>query len=148
MGFFKFGKKKVNQKVEEMRQAAGRMENKDTVEGAIALMVGVSFADGSCDPAEIEQLENVIRTDDAFAQWQSDVPAMVSKWIEKFKLFKRGAIQDMEKELADLKNDPTNAKKVLLCGLAVADNDGIGDEEKAFLSNAASVLGLRLDTYL
>lgn len=146
-----FGKlfgKKVNKKVEEMRQAAGRMENKDTVEGAIALMVGVSFADGSCDPAEIEQLENIIKTDDAFAQWQSDVPAMVSKWIEKFKLFKRGAIMDMEKELSDLKSDPNNARKVLLCGLAVADNDGLGAEEKAFLDKAAQVLGLRLDQYL
>lgn len=148
MGLFGFGKKKVNQKVEELRQAAGRIENKDTVEGAIALMVGVSFADGSCDPEEIAQLEAVIKTDDAFAQWQSEVPAMVSKWIDKFKLFKRGAVADMEKELNDLKNDPANAKKVLLCGLAVADNGGIGDDEKAFLNNAAAALGLRLDTYL
>lgn len=148
MGFWKFGSKKVNQKVVEMRQAAGKLENKDAVEGAISFMVGVSFADGSCDPEEIAQLENVVKVDDMFADWQSDVPAMVSKWIEKFKIYHRGAVNDMEKELADLKNDPANAKKVLLAALSVADNGGIGDAERAFLEKGANVMGLRLDSVL
>ena len=30
MGFLGFGKKKVSQKVEQMREAAGKLENKDT----------------------------------------------------------------------------------------------------------------------
>lgn len=145
---FNFLKKKVSRKTEELKQAAGKFESKDTVEGAVALMVWVAFADGKCEPSEIEQLENVIKSDDAFSQWQSELPGMVSKWIDKFKLFKRGAVQDALKELTDLKNDPVNAAKVLVAGLAVADDDGIGEDEKAVLNQAAGAMGLRLDTYL
>ncbi|WIC41595.1 hypothetical protein [Salmonella phage SP154] len=149
MGLFGFGKKKVSQKVEEMKQAAGKIENKDTVEAGIAIMVGVAFADGKCTDEEITILEKVIQSDDSFSQWRSETGAMTDKWIAKFRDFKRGAIMDMEKEFADLKGDPTNAKKALLCGIAVAeDDDGIGAEERAFLEKAAAIVGLRLESIL
>lgn len=148
MGLFGFGKKKVNQKIEAARQSMGRVENKDTVEAAVALMVWVAFADGICESPEIEILENVIKTDDAFADWQADLPAMISKWLDKFKLFKRGAVLDALKELNDMKSDPVNAAKVLVSGIAVADNEGIGDAEMDVLNQAAVTMGLRLETYL
>lgn len=149
MGFLGFGKKKVNQKYEAMKQASGRMESKDTVEAGIAIMVGASFADNTCSDAELETLQNIIDTDDAFENWKSETTAMTNKWIEKFRKFKRGAIQDLHKELADLKSDPTNAKKVLLCGIAISeDDDGLGDKERDFLTECANVLGLRLDSVL
>ncbi len=149
MGLFGFGKKKVNQKYEELRQAAGKMDSKDTVEAGIALMVGTAFADGSCTDEELETLENVVQSDEAFANWASETTAMTNKWIEKFRKFRRGAVQDMEKELSDLKADPANAKKVLLCGIAVAEDDGeLAGAEREFLEKAAAVMGLRLDAVL
>jgi tellurite resistance protein len=149
MGFFGLGSKKVSQKVQQMKDSAGKMESKDTVEAGIAIMVGVAFADGKCTDEEITILEKVIQSDDSFANWRSETGAMTDKWIAKFRDFKRGAIMDMEKEFADLKGDPTNAKKALLCGIAVAeDDDGIGAEEKAFLEKAAGIVGLRLDSIL
>lgn len=149
MGFFNLGRKKVSKKVEEMRQTAGKMESKDTVEAGIAIMVGVAFADNKCTDEEITILEKVIASDDSFANWRSETAGMTDKWIAKFRDFKRGAIMDMEKEFADLKGDPTNAKKALLCGIAVAeDEDGIGAEERAFLEKAAGIVGLRLDSIL
>ena len=64
MGFLGFGKKKVSQKVEQMREAAGKLENKDTVEAGIAVMVGVAFADKSCSDEEIELIILQTRTVD------------------------------------------------------------------------------------
>lgn len=149
MGFFGLGKKKVNQKVQQMKEAAGKIESKDTVEAGIAIMVGVAFADGKCTDEEISILEKVVQSDDSFSQWRSETGAMTDKWIAKFRDFKRGAIMDMEKEFADLKGDANNAKKALLCGIAVAeDDDGIGAEERAFLEKAASIVGLRLESVL
>lgn len=139
--------KMFSKKFTETRQKMGKIENKDTVEGAVALMVWVAYADGNCDADEIATLENVIKSDEAFSQWQSEIPEMVNKWLEKFKLFKRGAVLDALKELGDLKSDPANAAKVLVAGLAVADNDGIGKEEEGVLRQAASALGVRYETY-
>lgn len=148
MGFFGFGKKKVSQKVAQLQEAAGKLENKDTVEAAIAIMVGVAFADGSCTDDEIKQLENVIESDDAFAAWRSETGQMTDKWIGKFQKFKRGALMDMEKEFADLKGDPANAKRAFLCGVAVAEDDGIGAEERAFLEKVGGWIGIRLESVL
>lgn len=148
MGFFNFGKKAISKKTAAARETLGRIENKDTVEAGVALGVWVTFADKKADESELEQLDKCIKNEDAFATYQSEVPAMIDKWIGKFKDFHRGAVLDAKKELADLKNDPTNAAKVLVIGLSVADDDGIGDEEKTVLAEAAAILGLRLDTYL
>ena len=148
MGLFGFGKKKVSQKVEQMRASAGKLENKDTVEAGIAVMVGVAFADKSCSE-EIEILENVIESDDTFAEWRSETQAMTNKWIGKFQKFHRGAMMDLEKEFNDLKGDPAGQRRALLCGIAVAeDEEGMGAEEKAFLEKVAGWAGIRLDTIL
>ena len=149
MGFLNFGKKKVSQKVEQMRASAGKLESKDTVEAAVAVMVGVAFADKKCSDEEIEILEKVIESDDTFSEWRSETQAMTNKWIGKFKDFHRGAMMDLEKEFSDLKGDPAGQKRVLLCGIALAeDEDGIGAEEKVFLEKVAGWAGIRLDTLL
>lgn len=148
MGFWKFGSKAISKKTAAARETLGRIENKDTVEAGVALGVWVTFADRKAEDSELDQLDKCIKNEDAFTTYQSEVPAMVDKWIGKFKDFHRGAVLDAKKELADLKNDPVNAAKVLVIGLSVADNDGIGEEERAVLNEAATILGLRLDTYL
>nr|DAX06381.1 MAG TPA: Tellurite resistance protein [Caudoviricetes sp.] len=149
MGLFGFGKKKVSQKVEQMREAAGKIESKDTVEAGIAVMVGVAFADKTCSDEEIELLEAVIESDDTFAAWRSETQAMTNKWIGKFQKFHRGAMMDLEKEFNDLKGDPAGQKRALLCGIAVAeDEEGIGPEERAFLEKVAGWAGIRLESIL
>lgn len=149
MGLFGLGRKKVSQKVEQMRASAGKLESKDTVEAGIAVMVGTAFADKSCSDEEIEILENVIESDDTFSEWRSETQAMTNKWIGKFQKFHRGAMMDLEKEFNDLKGDPAGQKRAILCGIAVAeDESGIGAEEKAFLEKVAGWAGIRLETLL
>lgn len=148
MGFLGFGKKAISKKTAAARETLGRIENKDTVEAGIALGVWVTFADKKADESELLQLEKCIKNEDAFQTYIADVPAMIDKWIGKFKDFHRGAVLDAKKEIADLKGDPTNAAKVLVIGLSVADDDGIGEDEKAVLNEAATILGLRLENYL
>lgn len=148
MGFWSFGSKAVSKKTAAARETLGRIENKDTVEAGIALGVWTTFADKKADESELMQLEKCIKNEDAFQNHVADVPAMIDKWIGKFKDFHRGAVLDAKKELSDLKGDPTNAAKVLVIGLSVADDDGIGDDEREVLKEAATIMGLRLEDYI
>jgi tellurite resistance protein TerB len=129
--------------------AIKKMENKDLVEAAIAGMVLMAFADGSCSDEEIANLTAIVEASDSFSAHQSEIPGMVDKYV---RLMKAGAAigrTKLMKEISDVKGSEDEKTEVFACIVSIAQGDGaVGAEEMDLLKRIGRQLGLNPDAFL
>ena len=141
-------KKMFSKKAVELKQTAGKIQNKDVFEGTVWGGLYVAYNDGSCDADEIAAIEGVIASDDQFDLWLGELNGAIQKACLKFdQNVKLGRLQAL-RELADLKATPKDAELCLVCCISVAEKGGISEPEEKALGEIANALGLNLRNYL
>lgn len=144
MGLFT---KMFNKKAADIKNSAAKMTNKDLVEAVVSGSLLVAFADGNCEDSEIATLEAILASDQQFDAWQSEIPAMVSKYAAKFSAGYRLGKLSALREISDLKSDQKDAELAFVCILTVAEQGGIDDKEEVVLKEIANAFGLRYENY-
>ena len=116
--------------------------SKDLVEAVISGSLLVSFSDGTCDDDEITSLLALLESEEQFAPWSSEIPALIDRYSKKLRAgYKLGKLSAL-RELSDLKGSPADAELAFACIETVADNGGVSDDERAVLKEIAGALGV------
>ena len=140
----------LGKKGREARAAMAKIENKDLLEAVVGGSILVAAGDGELEESELSKLERIIKTNDKFAHFGSEVTQLIGKFSAQFK---DGGIrivrQAAMKELNDIKHNPDDVATVMNCIITVAEADGqIEDGEVAVLNKIAETLGVRVADYL
>lgn len=136
-------KRKATQAASAAATNMRKLENKDLVEAAIGGMVLIAYCDGSCSDEELAQLQKVAEASPAFAGFASDIPAMVDRYNQQFKVsFQMGRMAVM-REMKDIVADTAAKEDTLIAMSAVALSDGeCSDKERAVILEVGKSLGL------
>lgn len=140
----------IGKKGREARASMAKLENKDLLEAVVAGSILVAAGDGELEDSEINKLERIIKTNDKFAHFGSEITQMIGKFSAQFK---EGGIrivrQAAMKELNDIKHNPDDVATVMNSIITVAEADGeIEEGEVAVLNKIAETLGVRVADYM
>lgn len=139
-----FGFKK---KVKKAAVAVAKMENRGAVNATVWGGYFISYADGSCDPAEVNVLEKTIQAVPAFQPFAGEIATMSGNAKQQFEASPRRAAGEALRVLGEIAGT-TDAVDVLNLCIDIADRDGIGEQEMGALKKIAQALQLNLDQYL
>lgn len=140
-----FGKKS-----REARAAIGNLENRDLMQAIVYGCFYVAAADGDLEQAEVDKIDRLLRNNPKLANFGPEL----NNTIEKAKAdFLEGGARvirmNAQRELADVKHNPTDAETVLVMMITTAEADGeIEPAETEALERSAGILGLRLKDFL
>lgn len=122
--------------------AAKRLENKDEFEAYCHGGVGICFADGSCEPSEIDTLKNMLHSDKNLTAFQGEIDVTIDNIVGQFNLSPARAKLQIIRELSDLKADQEAKENVLATLFDLASLGGVEESEKEVLREYAKALGL------
>ena len=126
-----------------------KIENKDLVEAGTGAMAFVCYANGKADQAEINKVENIIRTSKKLEAFGTEAIDMFRAWCVRFEASARNGRIEVLREMADLVNEKKDAEDALLMAIEVAFADGECDEtEKNALDELAAAVNLQADRYI
>lgn len=130
-------------KAGELGALVGRYNNKETAEAIVAVMCGVTYADGEAKPAEKAKFAAAIRINPILKQF--DATLLLKKWndlAEQCEFDGASGLDACLKELADVAGAEKPQKVIILkLGMAAAKADGdAGAQEQRFIDRAAAVL--------
>lgn len=136
-------KKKLS---ENVNQFSGRT---DFLQGACAIAALVASSDGDISDSEITKATTSINALDAITKNfdQRVIDTTLDQMLTKAGSGRVGRNQ-LWKEVEECAKEHEIGESVLLIGLDVADDGGIGDKEMIVLQDAAKRLGLNLQSYL
>ena len=122
------------------RKFSGQTDFLEAVCAASALIV---YADGSADDSEIEAALKAAKSNPGLAGnfKDSDIERAMDGMLTRARGGRSGRA-GLYKEIADISADNDKAEAVLLAALDVADEGGIGDQEKTALNEIANRLSL------
>jgi tellurite resistance protein TerB len=143
-----FGKA-FKKKSAEVQAEMAKKVNRDLLEAAIYGCFFVASADGDLDEAEIKKTQKLINNEPLMKGFGAEVSQLIAAAEEAYtdggpRIIRRRA----KKELEDLAHDPEQADVVMTIICTVADEGGIGEEEKAALTDAAGWMNLSIKDYL
>lgn len=140
-----FAKKAVQVKAE-----VKKIENRDLLEAVIGggLLIAAVGGDG-IDDKEQKTIDTLLRTNKNLAHFGSEITETINRFTTRINAGYRTARFEILDEIEDIKNDPKDARDVLLNMIEVADSSGgIDEAEMKELDFIANKLGLRLQDYV
>lgn len=138
-----FGKKAAAAKVE-----VKKIENRDLMQAVVGVLVLVAYADGECSRAELDNIERLIRANDALTHFGSEITTTMGRFVEYMEAGARLGKMKIMREIGDIKNTPRDAEEVFVNGISIAEADGeVSAAERAILTEIGRELGLRLADY-
>ena len=143
-----FGKG-VKKKTSEISAEIAKKVNRDLVEAAVYGCFFIASADGDLDESEIKKTQKLIANEPLMKGFGAELNNLIDSAEASFteggpRIIKRRAKQ----ELSDLAHDSEAADIVMTIIATVADEGGIGDEERAALTEAAGWMNLNVKEYL
>lgn len=137
-------KKKGKAAVSEMK----KLENKDLAEGLVGACLLVAYADGECEPEELQNLNAQLEAHPALQGFGGEIGKMVDRFCKTLDTgFRIGKVQIM-REIKDCANDPNEAEDIFVAAITIAEADGeVEPEEVAVLKEIGRELGLTLSNY-
>jgi len=132
-------------KAAEVGAAVHKVENRDFMEAAVGIMVLVAYADGECEPQEMDKLNQVLQTLPELQGFGAELGKTVDKFVGYMSIgFTLGKNRIM-KELRDIKADDRQKEDILALGMVAATADGeLEPAEQAILEQVAREFGLKL----
>lgn len=138
-------KKKSSAAIAEMTKHV----NRDAVQAAVYGCFYVASVDGDLSEAEIKKTEKLIHNEPLCkgfgAELSNLIDAAESSYTDGGPRIIR---QRAKKEMEDLAHDKVSADIVMNIIATVADEGGIGEEERAALTQCASWMNLSIKDYL
>lgn len=126
-----------------------KIENKDLMEAATGAMALICFADGTASAAEINKVENVIRTSKKLDSFGGEALEAFRVWCKRFESSARNGKVEVLREMADLANEKRDAEDALLMAIEVAFADGECNEtERKLLDVLAESVNLSAERYI
>lgn len=143
-----FGKG-VKKKTTEISAEIAKKVNRDLVQAAVYGCFYVASADGELEESEIKKTQKLIANEPLMkgfgAELNSLIDAAEASYVDGGpRIIKRRAKDEMD----DLAHDPEAADIVMTIICTVADEGGIGDAERAALTDAAGWMNLNIKDYL
>jgi tellurite resistance protein TerB len=127
-----------------------KFNDRETAEAIVAIMCGTAYADGEMEMKEKNKFKDALSVNPILKQFDTSV--LISKWdaLSRQCEFDTDVGADAcVKELTDVSKRGANEEKriaILRMGVAAAKSDGeIEPTERAFLSRAATALGIATD---
>ena len=117
--------------------------NKDYLEAVCAAAALVAAADGDIEDSEIKQTKELISSNDMLSSiYKTDeIDKVLENYLRKAKT--NYGRQALERELADVKNDPTKAQDVFAMAVDVSQADGeMEPQEIVVLKKVAKILSV------
>ena len=128
--------------------AVKRLKDNDIAAAAMAAAAAVAMADGKLDPEEKDKVAGHITRSEYLKQYeQSKLIAMFEEHVSNIKFSSRTGVSGALKVIGKLAGSPEKAEAALLIAISIADEGGIGDEEKVVLGKIADALNLSLSNY-
>lgn len=135
----KFGKAKAE---------IAKVENRDLMQAIIGASILVAGADGELEPSEMKTLEKSISSNPALAHFGPEIAKTMGQFDEQLQAGFRIAKMKIMREIADIKDNPSDAEEVFVNALTIAEADGeIEPAELAVLTEIGKVLGIRLQDF-
>lgn len=126
-----------------------RLENRDLMEAMVGGCLLIAFADGDCEEAELQKLDEVLRTSKALEGYGSELTQAINQFTARLRAGYMIGRMEILREINDVKGSQTEKEDVLLAMLTVAMSDGqIEPEEQKELTQVAQRLGLRIEDYI
>lgn len=145
MGIFGslFGKK-----ANTMKQELHKVENRDLMEAVVAGCLLVAYADGECEDAELEKMEQVIGALPELQHFGGEISETIGRFHSILEAgFRLGKLKVM-KELEDIKGNDDDRQLVFNVILTIAEADGeIEPAELKVLKEVGQRLGINLREY-
>lgn len=143
-----FGKG-FKKKSAEVQAEMAKKVNRDLVQAAVYGCFFVASADGSLDESEIKKTQKLIANEPLMKGFGAELSNLIDAAEASYvdggpRIIKQRA----KKEMEDLTHDKEQADIVMNIICTVADEGGMGDEERAALTQAASWMNLNVKDYL
>lgn len=133
----------------EVQAEMAKKVNRDLVQAGIYGCFYVASSDGELEESEIKKTQKLISNEPLMKGFGAEVGQLVSEAESSYvdggaRIIQRRA----KKELSDLAHDPEQADIVMTIICTVADEGGIGDAERAALTNCAEWMNLSIKDYI
>jgi tellurite resistance protein TerB len=143
-----FGKA-VKKKTSEISAEVAKKVNRDLVEAAVYGCFFIASADGELEESEIKKTQKLISNEPLMKGFGAELNNLIDSAEASYteggpRIIRRRAKQEME----DLAHDKEAADIVMTIIATVADEGGIGDAERAALTEAAGWMNLNVKEYL
>lgn len=129
----------------DAKAAAGRLNDKQSAEAIVAIMVGTAYADGEFEPGEKSKLARAIEASPVLKQFEQGMLRAKCRELEtEFEFDTIVGTAACLKELTDVAREPEEKRLAILrMGYVSAKADGeLEASELAFLARAAAALGV------
>lgn len=125
-----------------------KMDKRDDAEAIVWIGYDIAFADGTCEPQEIEVLDKTISALPALSAFMGEISTMGANVRQSYEASARRAHNECLRQLGDIAGTAF-AEDVLCVAIDIAEKcGGIGDEERDRLKEHAAALQLNLDKFL
>ena len=126
-----------------------KIENKDLMEAAVGAVAYICFANGAASTAELNKVENIIRTSKKLESFGGEAMESFRTWCKRFESSHRNGKIEALREMSDLANEKRDAEDALLMAIEVAFADGECDEvERKALDELAEQVNLSAERYI
>jgi tellurite resistance protein TerB len=134
---------KLTGSLADIAKSAVSSSNTDLMEAMVAAGALTAYADGELSSEEMVMVKGILDSSDQLKEFGDEPVQIFDKYCDKLETSKRIGKMDLMKEIADVKNSPDEAQRVLLMAIEVADaSDGIEEAEMKMLRDIAKVLNL------
>lgn len=134
-----FGKKASNA-VAELK----KVENRDLMQAICAGCLLVASADGEIEKSEKDALEASVRANPSLQHFGNEITETINRFSEMLAAGGNLARVKIMREIADIKNTPSDAEEAFACMLDIAQADGeIEAAELKILTEIGRTLNLR-----
>ena len=140
-----FLKGKLDDTVASFNTGVAKFKTRETAEAIVAIMTGVSFADGAFEPEERKKMVQAFTKHQILSQFDFSVlKRKHDELVDVFDLDIDEGLVACLRELQDVVKAPQEQREAILrAGVMLAKADGeFEEEEKAFLRRCAKTLGL------
>lgn len=125
-----------------------KIQNRDEMEAVCAGGIYIAFADGDCEPHELESLKGILRDDPSMAAFGSELDATIDKFVQMMtKSPTRGKLQVM-RELQDCNCDDRAKENIAAILVDITNVDGqLDDVEITALKECGRALNVSMTQF-
>lgn len=142
-----FGKL-FGKKVGDAKAELKKVENRDLMQAIVGGGLLVAAADGEIEESELKKLDELIRSNPALQHFGNEITQTLNRFKAQLDAnFQVGRLS-IKRELADIKNVPSDAEEAFVNMIAIASSDGeIEPAEMKVLAEVGGWFGLRPQDY-